>query len=129
MAEHEHIYTRIASNGDDPSRLLMLWCPGCDDAHQICIDGPQAWTWDGDRDQPTISPSILVTAVQWAPEYSFHRPNHRVAPGEKTVCHSFVRAGVWDFLGDSTHVLAGQQVPMAPWPSDSPVLEQGADHG
>lgn len=31
-------------------------------------------------------------------------------------CHSFLRAGVWDFLGDSAHHLAGQKVPMVPLP-------------
>lgn len=31
-------------------------------------------------------------------------------------CHSFLRAGVWDFLGDSAHKLAGQKVPMVPLP-------------
>lgn len=31
-------------------------------------------------------------------------------------CHSFLRAGVWDFLGDSAHDLAGQKVPMVPLP-------------
>lgn len=31
-------------------------------------------------------------------------------------CHSFLRAGVWDFLSDSAHKLAGQKVPMVPLP-------------
>lgn len=29
-------------------------------------------------------------------------------------CHSFLRAGVWEFLANSAHKLAGQSVPMAP---------------
>lgn len=31
-------------------------------------------------------------------------------------CHSFLHNGVWDFLGDSAHELAGQRVPMEPLP-------------
>lgn len=31
-------------------------------------------------------------------------------------CHSFLKAGVWDFLTDSGHSLAGQKVPMMPMP-------------
>lgn len=31
-------------------------------------------------------------------------------------CHSFLRAGRWEFLGDSAHALAGQTIDMAPLP-------------
>lgn len=31
-------------------------------------------------------------------------------------CHSFLRAGRWEFLGDSAHHLAGQTVDMVPLP-------------
>lgn len=31
-------------------------------------------------------------------------------------CHSFLREGVWEFLSDSAHALAGQTVPMVPIP-------------
>lgn len=54
-------------------------------------------------DRPTIEPSILI----------------RFARGDSpVVCHSFVRAGVVDFLGDCTHALAGQSVAMKPEDSD-----------
>lgn len=32
-------------------------------------------------------------------------------------CHSFLRNGVWEFLGDSAHELANQKVPMVPLPN------------
>jgi hypothetical protein len=96
--------------------LLLLWCPACDDAHQISIAPPDGWSWDGNETSPTISPSILVTGVQWEPELSFHKPLHHIEPGERTVCHSFVRDGRWEFLADSTHSLAGQTVPMVELP-------------
>lgn len=95
---------------------LCLWCPACEELHRIVTGGANSWTWDGDRERPTISPSILVHATQWAPEFSFHRPNHRIAPGERTTCHSFVVAGQWQFLPDCTHTLAGQTVPCVPIP-------------
>lgn len=31
-------------------------------------------------------------------------------------CHSFIRKGIWEFLGDCEHSLAGQNVPMVPLP-------------
>lgn len=84
---------------------LMLWCPGCEDLHQITTrrtDGAGVWTWDGNREQPTISPSILVN-------------QGKAHPG-KEICHSFVQNGQWQFLADSTHPLAGQTVPVIPLP-------------
>ena len=39
-----------------------------------------------------------------------------VEPGQLTVCHSFVSDGQWQFLGDCTHALAGQTVPVVPIP-------------
>lgn len=70
-------------------------------------DSPVQWTWDGSTEAPTISPSLLV-------RYDVSPPNQHLS----IVCHSFVRAGVWDYLGDCTHALVGQQVPMADieWP-------------
>lgn len=116
MAAGSVTLVRVAGNGAAPGRSLWLWCPGCDDAHRITIGSPNGWMWDGSEMAPTISPSIKVTGVQWTPDTGFHKPNHRVAAGEQIVCHSFVRAGRWEFLADCTHVLAGQSVPMVPLP-------------
>ena len=72
----------------------FVWCPACDSAH-----GPtSAWEYDGNAYSPTFSPSIRVTTH------------------DGQVCHSFLRAGVWQFLGDCTHALAGQSVPVVPVP-------------
>jgi hypothetical protein len=107
---------RIGGNGTVPGSSLWLWCPGCEDAHRIVIGTADSWTWDGNAEAPTISPSIAVGGVQWDEGSPFHRPGHHVAPGEPKICHSFVVAGVWQFLGDSTHALAGQHVPMVDLP-------------
>ena len=82
-------------------QVLWMFCPGCDDAH--CVD--PRWSWDENVESPTISPSILVTQA-------FHPETGLI----ERRCHSFVRQGQWEFLGDSTHALAGQTVPMVPVP-------------
>lgn len=85
---------------------LSLHCPGCGCAHTITValpDGPPSgtvWEWDGNLQRPTISPSILT----W---WTAGREDRR--------CHSFVRDGIWEYLTDSTHPLAGQHVPVPAW--------------
>lgn len=100
-----------SSEIDEPS--YWLWCPGCQDTHRITT----LWEFDGNLEAPTFSPSILTRGVQWAEGDTFHRPGHSKVPaGGQTVCHSFIRAGQWEFLTDSTHDLAGQTVPMVDLP-------------
>lgn len=80
-------------NGD--AIIYMLWCPGCDELHQI----DNQWTFNGDTERPTFGPSILVSG-----------------PGLPERCHSFLVDGIWQFLSDCTHALAGQYVPMVDLP-------------
>lgn len=82
-------------DGRSGTRLYM-WCPGCDDLHAVEVANDNRWTWDRNLEAPTISPSILCTGVRR--------------------CHSYVKAGCWEFLGDSEHALAGQTVPLPPLP-------------
>lgn len=56
------------------------------------------WDWNKDLENLTITPSLLVHM------------------GELKKCHSFIRNGNWEFLGDSWHELAGQTVPLPPVP-------------
>lgn len=44
-----------------------------------------------------------------------HGPGHTREPAFGN-CHSYLRAGRWEFLGDSAHHLAGQTVAMVPLP-------------
>jgi hypothetical protein len=81
---------------------LMFVCPGCkafndggSGLHILPVNTDKkspAWTWDGNIDRPTISPSILT--------------------GKDTdkICHSFLVGGIFQFLSDCTHSLAGQHV-------------------
>lgn len=101
----------VRSTGD----RLILWCPGCEGVHQVWL-APGWWKWDGNETAPTITPSILVRGTQWSEGAHFRRGSHTVPPGAETRCHSFVRAGCWEYLSDSTHTLVGQTVPVVPLP-------------
>ena len=85
---------------------ISFWCPGCDSAHVVAV-GQSKWSWDGNVDAPTISPSILVT-------YDGADAGQNDAPPSR--CHSFVRDGQIEFCSDSTHALSGQTVPLPDWP-------------
>jgi hypothetical protein len=108
---------------------LLFWCPGCKEGHQVQIgEGPSPrWGFNGDYDKPTFSPSILVRGVRLdMPDeeldrildtYNLPEDRERVLADKRinTVCHSFVKGGQIQFLGDCTHALAGQTVPLAPF--------------
>ncbi len=98
---------------------LMFWCPGCEydfegemqgGAHMLPITDPgdsrPHWAFTGTVESPTLSPSILSNV-----------PFRRVR-GETSslVCHSFMKDGALQFLGDCTHPLANQTVPLPPLP-------------
>ena len=78
----------------------LFYCPGCDGPHAL---NTNRWTWNGDCDKPTFSPSVLVT-------------------GGGTRCHSYLREGRIEFLGDCAHALAGQTVDLPGWPNDFEVI-------
>lgn len=67
-------------------------------------DGPR-WGWNGCVNKPTFTPSILVRR-------NYGEDQH------PEVCHSFVTDGQIQFLGDCTHAMAGQTVPIPEWPSN-----------
>jgi hypothetical protein len=85
----------------------LFQCPGCDCSHRIAttlgkrINGP-TWTFNGDLDKPTISPSLRV---RW--NYGEDQ--------KPQVCHSFIKDGMIQYLGDCTHHLKGQTVELPEW--------------
>lgn len=99
---------------------LGFRCPGCDEMHVVNA----GWTFDGNYDAPTLSPSILVTGGHYvsshkAGDHCYCTWSERFpdipAPKFKCGrCHSFVRAGQIEFLDDCTHALAGKTVPLQP---------------
>ena len=74
-----------------------FFCPACGFGHWFKIkgDGPK-WTWNEDRDKPTISPSILA----WSDDFR---------------CHSFVKNGKIKFCNDCTHDKKGQEMGLPDW--------------
>jgi hypothetical protein len=109
---------RSASNGG-----LMFWCAGCDTPHRVGVgggDGPQ-WTWNGDVDRPTFSPSVLVTWTTAVPPATTLENSEQIRRGEivqqevPQVCHSFVTDGRIQYLSDCTHAMAGQTIELADW--------------
>jgi hypothetical protein len=79
---------------------LWLSCPACDTLVRLST---VLWDWDGDTTAPTVTPSICTVGVD-------------PASGVPTRCHAFLTDGVWRYLDDSTHHLAGGSAPVAPLP-------------
>lgn len=91
------------------------WCPGCEEMHVI----PNSWTFDGNVDCPTFTPSVKITGKQvvivdgkWNGEWV------RDAAGNPVdcCCHYFVTKGRLLFCSDSTHALSGKTVDLLPLP-------------
>lgn len=106
-----------------------FWCPGCKETHVIRVrqaEGERpSWTWNGDAERPTFSPSILVRSGHHMPGWNGPTCycNSKDPDGEDwgfscEVCHSFVTDGRIQFLGDCTHALAGQTVDLPPYEQD-----------
>lgn len=92
---------------------FTFMCPGCEDRHSIRVregeDGPRpSWTFNGDLERPTFTPSILVT-YNGPDAGQVDEDGFRAPPA---VCHSYVTDGSIRFLDDCTHPLAGQVVPL-----------------
>ena len=122
----------VISISQDGERVVFL-CPGCGEHHGVWIKQPPEggnrglWTWNGDRTKPTFTPSILVTTHQWDPPVTPENIEEwRNKPWKQTkvdrICHSHITDGVIQFLGDCTHSMAGQTVPLKPDPLERPDL-------
>lgn len=99
-----HVKRCVDAAGTFLGNRHYYWCPGCDDLHAIMCGRPQGvagpnWTWDGNMTHPTYSPSQLT---------SYGKSGKR--------CHTFIRQGIIEFLGDCTHDKKGTKHPMIPLP-------------
>lgn len=92
---------------------LSFWCPGCKCTHMVT----SGWSFNGDYDRPTFSPSVLVR-YRHPKGYTNDNPAPLGYSGEYVVdvCHSFIRSGQIQFLGDCTHELTGKTVQLEPRP-------------
>lgn len=78
-------------------KAYLFHCPGCRSTHVFYVGCPgmPSWTFDGNMDKPTFSPSLLC--------------NH-TTPGKR--CHLFLREGVIQFLSDCEHDHSGKTIPL-----------------
>lgn len=84
----------------------FLQCPACEEVHKFVTDGSRGWSFDGNVDAPTFSPSMKVS---WGKYVDLKHD-------EGGICHYFLTAGVINYCGDSTHEMAGKSVPLPDWP-------------
>jgi hypothetical protein len=83
---------KIVSGTEEQPTAITFICPGCHTEHVVRVAGdPPLWLWNGDKEKPTIVPSIRVKISQ----------HH--------CCHSYVTDGVIEFLEDTTHPMAGRK--------------------
>ncbi len=113
-------WPRLRCVQTDAAITIGFWCPGCQREHSVPIRGPYAWSFNGDREAPTLAPSILVTGTQRITDDEYAA----IMRGEKIVrrpfrCHSFLRGGEILYQSDCTHALAGQRVPLPDIPTDT----------
>jgi hypothetical protein len=89
----------LIHDGPD-GKILLFNCPGCGCNHpfHVGFTGRPNWSWNGDYDKPTFSPSLVVFKDE---------PSQR--------CHSFVTDGKIQFLGDCFHDLKNQTVEIPEW--------------
>lgn len=72
----------------------MHWCPACEEMHPL----PSSWTFNGDVNKPTFSPSFKQTFV--ANVRSTHVGK---LAGVERVCHYIITDGMIQFCPDSWH--------------------------
>lgn len=94
----------FTDSGSEGTLGYMFKCPGCKMYHEVYVRPAKnglgaSWQFNGDLEKPTFSPSLLVKG-------------YSEKLGRDYVCHSFIVDGQIQFLGDCTHELAGQTVPL-----------------
>lgn len=95
---------------------LAHWCPACKRMHVFAVESPfrngAQWKWDGNVELPTFTPSMNIRTNP--PEDPHYQPQ-----AMSSVCHYFLTKGVIQFLGDCTHAMKGQHVPLPELPTET----------
>ena len=90
---------KVKVHPNDPE-MYMFWDVATDESNAFYIrKSKPSWNWNGDYENPTVSPSILL-----------RRPGF--------VNHCFIRDGKIQYLNDCTHSMAGKTVDMVNFPED-----------
>lgn len=111
------------TNAGERGVAYFHWCPGCKQLHAIYTINPGGrpqWSFNGDVNMPSFSPSILC--------FTTEDDNKR-----ETLCHYFIKTGAEliqrdptldktksyiDFCGDSPHEFGGKVVPLPELPDE-----------
>lgn len=81
---------KVKRKVSDGIEYIYFQCPGCHYEHKM---DTSRWKFDGNYEEPTFTPSINFTCTY----------NQETDTYEPVRCHSFVRSGKIEFLGDCTH--------------------------
>jgi hypothetical protein len=109
----KRIVRDVVEDEGGPVIGYMIFCPACGNGHLFYVG---RWTFNGDHERPTFSPSMLIRGTRMITDEERDRimASERVEP-EPLVCHSFVRDGRIEYLGDCTHEYAGKTVDLEPF--------------
>lgn len=91
---------KIIQKTEAGKTVYLFHCPACDRHHKI----NDRWDFDGNFEAPTIRPSILGTGTRPDKDGNWHEWR----------CHSYIKNGHIEYLGDCTHDMAGQTVELKP---------------
>lgn len=123
---------QVITDAEGRFTSVRIHCLGCGHDHTLPTDwtppgmsrsphvGACRWGFDGNLDAPTFTPSIKATVGHYcntppvpgncACDFQDRFPDEEPWDIPCGICHSFVRNGRIEFLGDCTHALAGQTV-------------------
>lgn len=95
---------------------ITFYCPACKCGHGVPMP---RWHWNGDRERPTITPSMDITSGHYSPgsgekcwcTYATEHPNEP-APFHCYRCHIVVTDGKLHYQPDCSHALRGQTIEM-----------------
>lgn len=90
---------------------LNFYCPGCKRVHAVNYAANHQWSFNGNLEKPTLSPSVLCS-YRHPKGYTNDNPAPADFNGEYVtdICHSFVTDGCIQYLSDCTHDLAGETI-------------------
>lgn len=79
----------VINNQDGQPDGWIIFCLACNDYHVL----DYRWTFNGNFESPSFTPSLRIT-----PPQESSRPS----------CHSWIESGTIKYYEDSTHGMAGQ---------------------
>jgi len=111
---------------NDVTTGYMIWCPACKRGHLFNLTPGHGDVWkfvNGDVEKPTFVASMLVKSGHYASAqkpgdecWCTFKARYGKEPGFAcSICHSHVKDGKIQFLGDCTHELAGKTVDLPDW--------------